>query len=84
MPDNRFWLEEIEMGLGLWQGSYQNTEGLWLRWYNADGWLPTLAERAENEHQRAEAERKRADEAEMKTAILTQRLKELGIEPDNL
>ena len=47
--------------------------------------IPTeLAEKAENEYQRAEAERERADEAEMKAAILTQRLRELGIEPDNL
>ncbi|NET70105.1 MAG: hypothetical protein F6K62_03395 [Sphaerospermopsis sp. SIO1G2] len=98
LSENRFWLEEIEMGLGLWQGSYQNTEGLWLRWYNADGWLPTLTERAEferkkaeSERQRAEFERKkaeserqRAEEAETKAAILAQKLRELGIEPDSV
>ena len=72
------------MGLGLWQGTYQNTEGLWLRWYNADGWLPTLTEKAKNERQKAENERQRADEAEAKVAILAQRLRELGIEPDSL
>jgi hypothetical protein len=71
-------------------------EGELLRFYRLDTGnkllIPTeLAEKAENEgqraeqeYQRAETERKRADEAEMKTAILTQRLKELGIEPDNL
>jgi Uma2 family endonuclease len=84
LSDHRFWLEEIEMGLGLWQGNYQNTEGLWLRWYNHNGWLPTLAEKAENERQRAENERQRADEAETKAAILAQKLRELGIEPDGL
>jgi Uma2 family endonuclease len=98
LSENRFCLQEIEMGLGLWQGTYQNTEGLWLRWYNVDGWLPTLTEKAknerqkaENEHQRAETERQkaeterqRADEAEAKVAILAQRLRELGIEPDSL
>ena len=91
LPENRFWLEEIEMGLGLWQGSYQNTGGLWLRWYNADGWLPTSAEsveserrRAESERRRAESERQRADAAENKAAILAQKLRELGIELDSL
>ncbi|QYX30145.1 Uma2 family endonuclease [Sphaerospermopsis torques-reginae] len=77
LSDNRFWLEEIEMGLGLWQGTYQNTEGLWLRWYNNNGWLPTLAEKAENERQRAESERLRADK-------LAAKLRDLGIDPDSL
>jgi Uma2 family endonuclease len=64
-------------------------EGELLRFYRLDTGgkllIPTeLAEKAEQEYQRAEAERERADEAEMKAAILTQRLRELGIEPDNL
>ena len=41
-------------------------------------------QRAEAEQQKAEAEQRRADEAELKVAILTQRLKELGIEADDL
>ena len=71
-------------------------EGELLRFYRLDTGnkllIPTeLAEKAENEgqraeqeYQRAEAERVRADEAEMKAAILTQRLRALGMEPDNL
>ncbi|MFM2062284.1 MAG: hypothetical protein RLZZ507_1954 [Cyanobacteriota bacterium] len=43
---------------------------LWLRWYNADSWLPTLAEKAENEHQRADK--------------LAEKLRSLGIDPDSL
>ena len=43
--EGRFWLEEIELGLGLWQGSYEQVTGLWLRWYDATGWIPTPAER---------------------------------------
>lgn len=23
LPENRLWLEELELGLGLWQGTYQ-------------------------------------------------------------
>jgi Uma2 family endonuclease len=44
----QLWLEEIQLGLGVWQGLYQGIEGLWLRWYSAPGqWLLTPAERAE-------------------------------------
>lgn len=70
LSDNRFWLEEIEISLGLWQGNYQNTEGLWLRWYHADGWLSTLAEKVENERQRADK--------------LAAKLRDLVIDPDRL
>ncbi|MBG1270764.1 Uma2 family endonuclease [Nostoc sp. WHI] len=62
LPENRFWLEELNLGLGLWQGSYQQTTGLWLRWYNSVGWVPTRKEQAEQEHQRAEQEHQRAEQ----------------------
>jgi Uma2 family endonuclease len=91
LPDGRFWLAEIQLGLGLWQGSYQGTTGLWLRWYNETGWIPTLAEsaqeehqraeeeclRAEEEHQRAEEEHQRAQEMEMALAEERQRVQQL-------
>lgn len=42
----RVWMPGLELGLGLWQGSYQGIERLWLRWYDASGnWLPTPLER---------------------------------------
>jgi Uma2 family endonuclease len=41
-------------------------------------------QKAEAEQQKAESEKRRANEAEIKVAILTQRLKELGIETDDL
>ena len=47
IAENRFWLKEIGLGLGLWQGVYQGTARLWLRWYDQSGWLPTSAERAD-------------------------------------
>jgi hypothetical protein len=41
----RFWFEELQLGLGVWSGSYQGAEGEWLRWYDAAGvWIPTEAE----------------------------------------
>ena len=56
LQENRLRLEELELGLGLWQGSYQQTTGLWLRWYNAAGWVLTRGEQAEQECQRAKRE----------------------------
>lgn len=70
LPENRFWLEELELGLGLWQGTYQQTTGLWLRWYNAAGWVPTRREQAEQERQRAER--------------LAEYLRSQGVDPDSL
>ena len=70
ITENRFWLKEIDLGLGLWQGSYQGTEGLWLRWYDQTSWISTSAERAEAEGQRADK--------------LAAYLRSQGIDPDNL
>ncbi|GET37594.1 Uma2 family endonuclease [Microseira wollei] len=98
LPDGRLWLEEMQLGLGLWQGSYQGTTGLWLRWYDENGWIPTLAERAEQERQpaqeerqRAQEERRRAEQMEMALAEerqrvqqLVERLRSLGIDPHSV
>ena len=64
VAEQKFWLTELELGLGVWSGSYQQTEGLWLRWYDATGnWIATPEERAER---------------------LAERLRSLGVNPDEL
>jgi len=77
ISENRFWLEEIDLGLGLWRGVYQGTGGLWLRWYDCNSWLPTLAEKAEAQCQKADSEKQRADR-------LAEYLRSQGLDPDNL
>ena len=87
------------LGLTLWQGSYENKEETWLRWQDANGSLiHTGAElsalerqraeaerqRAEAERQRAEAERQRAEAAENKVEKLAAHLRSLGIDPDTI
>ena len=99
LANQRLWLAEIELGLGLWQGSYQETTGLWLRWYDAAGWILTEAELVEQERQRAEQERQRAEQAEQQLAqerqqrqhllaqlkaLSSDQLKELGIDLESL
>jgi Uma2 family endonuclease len=63
LAEQRFWVEELGLGLGVWSGRYRMAEGQWLRWYDAEGqWLPTPAEQGEQERQRAEQERQRAEQ----------------------
>jgi len=88
----RLWIPELELGLGLWQGSHQGIERLWLRWYDAQrNWVLTEAEQerqdkelallqAEQERQRAEQERQRADKAQARAEELAQRLRDMGVE----
>ncbi len=92
--DQRLWLPEAGVGLGLWSGAYQGMERQWLRFYDADGrWMPTPVEqadqRAEQADQRAEQERQRAEQADQRAEQERQRaerlaaqLKALGIEPE--
>lgn len=79
------WLPEAQLGLGLWQGTYQGIERLWLRWYDHEkNWILTPTEqekqRAEQEKQRAEREKQRADLAELELTRLKQLLRDSGIE----
>ena len=63
LVENRLWLAEIELGLGMWEGAYQGIKETWLRWYDKERqWIPTPAERAEREYKRAEGEYKRAEQ----------------------
>ena len=94
IEDKGIWLPEARLGLGLWRGSYQGINRLWLRWYDQQqNWVLTPAElgerRAEQEEHRAEQEKHRAERAEaflqqerVVNQRLAQRLRELGVDPD--
>jgi Uma2 family endonuclease len=96
ITNNQLWLEEVELGLRLWQGTHKRIERLWLRFYDASGNLiPTATEReqqrAEREQQRAEreqqrAERERQEKEQAQTALqeLRDRLLAQGIDPDSI
>ncbi len=60
---NRLPIHPLRVELGLWKGTHQGMDALWLRvWDSATGLLlPSEEERAEAERQRAEAERQRAE-----------------------
>jgi Uma2 family endonuclease len=82
MSESRLWIEELQIGLGLWRGSFAGVERVWLRWYDAAGrWLPT---EVEQERERTAQERERAERAERRAAALAEQLRALGVEPDTL
>jgi hypothetical protein len=114
-PDenNRYWIAEINLFLGVWQGTKAEFTTNWLRWWDKSGnlllWGSELVEqekqraeqekqraeqekqRAEQERQRTEQERQRAEQAELELEQeqiarqrLVQKLKELGVNPENL
>jgi Uma2 family endonuclease len=63
------WLEQVGLGLTLWEGEFEGVRTTWLRWCDRNGkLLPTGAERA--------------TQAETKAAKLAARLRELGIDPE--
>jgi hypothetical protein len=67
------WLEEVQLGLGLWEGTYQGISRRWLRWYREGGhWILTPEE----------LERERANRAEEEVRRLRDRLQQLGLNPD--
>ncbi len=60
--EKRFFIKDIQLGLGIWEELYQQVERAWLRWYDATGeWIPTLAERLEEIERQVFLERRRAD-----------------------
>lgn len=72
------WMAEVQLGLGLWRGAYLGEERLWLRWLDRNGnWIPTPAEQAEQE-------RREKEEAQQRVALLTEKLRALGIDPDQV
>ncbi len=91
VPEQRCWFADLQLGIGVWQGVYQDAEGLWLRWYDASQWIPTAAERAEQEstrvqqeRQRTEQERQRAEQERQRADRLAAKLRELGIDPEQV
>ncbi len=83
LPDGKFWFADLELGLGVWQGTYDDTDGLWLRWYDTQGnWIPFPEEQLDQERQRAEQERQRAEQERQRAERLAARLRALGLDPD--
>ncbi|ACK71798.1 protein of unknown function DUF820 [Gloeothece citriformis PCC 7424] len=82
---DNYWMEDVQLGLTLWQGLFEGTEYNWLRWCDREGnLLLTGDEKAEQERQRAEQERQRAEQERQRAERLAQLLREQGIDPDEI
>ncbi|MBC6422102.1 MAG: Uma2 family endonuclease [Hormoscilla sp. SP12CHS1] len=94
---NRYWISEMSLFLGIWEGTRENRTGYWLRWWDEAGelllWGSELVarerpraelehQRAELEHQRAEQERQRAELERQRVEQLIAQLRAAGIEPE--
>jgi Uma2 family endonuclease len=99
LTEPRIWMPEIELGLGIWYGSFEGLERFWLRWYDANGnWIPTPAEREEQqrqekelaqqqtEQQRQEKElaQQQAEQQSQRAKRLAEILRQMNIDPDEL
>ncbi|MGD2181407.1 Uma2 family endonuclease [Lusitaniella coriacea] len=72
----QFWIPEMQIFLGVWQGRRENRDGYWLRWWDEEGNLLLWgSEQVEQERQRTEQERQRAER-------LAAQLRAAGIEPE--
>jgi Uma2 family endonuclease len=91
-PQGRVWISELDLFLGIWTGERLQQTTNWLRWWDKSDnlllWSAEQAEqerqRAQQEYQRAEKERQRAQQEYQRAEKLAAKLRELGIDPDQV
>lgn len=87
IPNTEGHLISQRLGLTLvrWSGIYKDVSAVWLRWANPHGiLLPTEWEIAEQAQQRANEAELKANEAQLKAEKLAERLRSLGINPEEI
>jgi Uma2 family endonuclease len=76
--ERRVWLPEVGLAIGRERRSYDQTNREWLYWYDQAGFrYPTPLEAEEIEAEKANVEA-------AKVRLLSERLRELGVDPDSL
>jgi Uma2 family endonuclease len=93
------WLEQVELGLNLWEGEFEGRQDVWLRWCDKEGNIlatgDELASQAEQRASQAESQaeqerlvreqaEQRASQAEQRARLLAEQLRAMGIDPDTL
>jgi len=85
------WFAEVGLGLQTWQGRYEDMDGTWLRWVDAERQLiKTGSERADEERARAQLAQERAQDAQQEARRAAERadrlaaqLRRMGVEPES-
>lgn len=71
--------------LGIWQGRYEEMELPWLRWWDSEGnLLLTGEERSQLLASQLEQERQQKEAAQRRAEQLAERLRQMGINPDEV
>jgi len=65
------WLEQVGLGLTLWEGEFEGRQDIWLRWCYKDGNILLTGD-------------ERALEAEKRAQLLAERLRTMGVDPNSL
>lgn len=65
------WLEQVGLGLTLWEGEFEGRRDVWLRWCYKDGNILLTGD-------------ERAFEAEQRAQLLAERLRSMGVDPNSL
>jgi Uma2 family endonuclease len=79
----RFWIPEMQLFLGVWQGVRENREGYWLRWWDEqENLLLWGFEQVERDRQTIVQERQRAEQERQRADRLAAQLRAAGIDPD--
>ena len=90
--EGRFWIATLNLFIGVWHGTWQGVSGHWLRFWDRDGdmllWANEKAREAQSKAHKAEIEaqqeRERNKHMQGQLERLNQRLKDLGLEPEQL
>ncbi len=69
--DGRLLMPELGLSLGIWQGEFRGINRLWLRWFSVEGELIFVPE-------------EEASKAKRRVEKLAERLRQLGINPDEI
>ncbi|BAY86215.1 hypothetical protein NIES267_57210 [Calothrix parasitica NIES-267] len=79
--NNRYWLDEMQLFIGVWQGKRENRDGYWLRWWDEAGNLLLWGnELVQQEREAKEREREAKETALKRLEELEQKLRDAGIE----
>jgi Uma2 family endonuclease len=78
--DQRYWIPELNLWLGVWYGDRLGIKAHWLRWWDEAGnLLLWSSEKSEQERQRAEQERQRAEQERLAREEAIPRLLGMGL-----
>lgn len=86
-PDEhgRFWIPALQLFLGMWEGERLGERTTWLRWWDKAGnLLLWSSESAAQEREAAQQEREIAERERERSERLAAKLKEMGLDPDQI